>query len=331
MKLLASLLISLGVVGTLAAQLEPAGLRLRVELSDGSRIVGQPMAEQLACQTEFGPIRAGWNKVRMVEFLGGTNQCRLRLANGDHIQVRFDAGPFILDTLFGKLTLPNHALVKIEVFDPRQMPDGLVLHYNFENIEADEVPDLSGHGHHGKLLAAARISLQGKSKALELDGRRGAVSVGNPPKLRLQNFSIACWARRSDPKLATHDPNGGGHLAGCGSGGFCFVLLNDGRVCLAQVDGDISKRAFPEFRVTDDDWHHLAVTKQGRMVVFYLDGAPHQSNGLDATFAANATLAVGACENDRRGGVFLGSLDEVMIFDRCLTAEDIKRIFERTK
>ena len=331
MKILASLFVVLAVVRTSAAQLEPVGLRLRAELSDGSSLVGQPMSEQLACQTEFGPIRASWDRVRVVEFLGGTNQCRVRMANGDQIHARFEAGPFTLDTLLGKLALPNQALVKIEVFDPRQLPEGLVLHYNFENVETDQVPDLSGHGHHGKLVGATLVSREGKSKALGLDGRRGAVSVGNPPKLRLQDFTIGCWVRRSDRQLVSHDPNGGAVLAANGTRGLSLGLLNNGRVYLAQVDGDISKSTSPTFLLTDDEWHHLAVTKDGRTVVFYLDGTPYKSNGLDVTFASNTPLAIGSRGDNLSGGVFLGSLDELMIFDRYLSAEDIKRIHERTK
>ena len=331
MKLLASLFISLGIVGAWAAQLEPSGLRLRVELSDGSRIVGQPVSEQLACQTEFGPIRAGWDKVRVVEFLGGTNQCRLRLVNGDHIQARFEAGPFILDTLLGKLTLPNHALVKIEVFDARRMPAGLVLHYNFENVEDDQIPDLSGYGHHGTLAGAKLVSREGRSKVLELDGRRGAVSVGNPPRLQLQDFTIGCWVRRANRQVASFHPSGGGTFVSYGKGGYFLGVASDGQLLLSEVDGVISKRAAPDIHVTDEEWHHLAVTKQGREVVFYLDGTPHKSNGLDVTFLSNTPVAIGSVGGNLSGGTFLGSLDEVMIFDRCLTAEDIKRIFERTK
>lgn len=331
MKTLVSLFVGLSVIGTLAAQLEPAGLRLRIELSDGSRIVGQPVSEQLACQTEFGPIRASWDKVRMVEFLGGTNQCRLRLANGDHIQARFEAGPFILDTLLGKLTLPNHALVKIEVFDPRQLPEGLVLHYNFENIEADEVPDLSGNGHHGRVVEAKLVTRLDKSQAIGFDGRRGAVTMGNPSKLHLQEFTIGCWVRRANRQVASFHPGGGGTFVSYGKAGYFFGMASDGQLVLSEVDGAISKRAAPDIHVTDEEWHHLAVTKQGREVVFYLDGTPHKSNGLETTFLSNTPVAIGSIGGNLSGGVFLGSLDEVMIFNRCLPAEDINRIYGRTK
>ena len=59
MKRLASLFISLGIVGALAAQLEPSGLRLRVELSDGSRIVGQPVSFEGSCAAGEASIAIG--------------------------------------------------------------------------------------------------------------------------------------------------------------------------------------------------------------------------------------------------------------------------------
>ena len=330
MKLLAGLFVALSLMGIMAAQPEPASLRLKVELSDGSRLIGRPVTEQFVCQSEFGPVRASWDKVRVVEFLG-TNLCRLSMANGDQLHARPENQPFTLDTLIGKLALPVHTLVRMEVLGPRQMPDGLVLHYNFENVEGELVPDLSGLGHHGKLVGATIGSRQDKSRALVLDGRRGAVSVGNPPRLRLQDFTVGCWVRRTDLQLAGHDPSGCGAFVAYGSGGFFFGLWNDGRVLLAQVDGDNSKRAFPDFRLTNEEWHHLAVTKQGREVVFYLDGAPHKSGGLEVAFTANTPLAIGARGDDLGGGAFLGSLDDLMIFDRCLSPEEVKRVHERTK
>jgi hypothetical protein len=82
-------------------------------------------------------------------------------------------------------------------------------------------------------------------------------------------------------------------------------------------------------------WHHVAVTVSRKgsptaLITFYLDGAavgtavPTQTGAL----LNNVPLRIGAAGADNGGGSnFIGSLDELQIFNRVLTAAEVKNIF----
>jgi len=83
--------------------------------------------------------------------------------------------------------------------------------------------------------------------------------------------------------------------------------------------------------ITDDVWHHIAVTYDGnRNVAFYLDGDPYGTAALTWDLATLLTedvvIGTGIREATEWGTLARwteGLIDDVAIFDRALTAEEI--------
>ena len=97
-----------------------------------------------------------------------------------------------------------------------------------------------------------------------------AVSLGNPPNLQLQSFSIAAWIKRSSTVQASPD-GGGGMILAYGQGGYGLAVLDDGQLRLTKIG--VSKFDSRNFDlITDTQFHHVAVTKVGRNIAFYVDG-----------------------------------------------------------
>jgi len=115
------------ILKNLAAAVDPVATELKVELVDGGRLISSQPEDSLTFQTEFGSIKVGWERMRSLRFSSGTNQCQLRLTNGDHLTVRLEAESLALTTLLGKLTVPVRHLARVDVSDPRAFPGGLVL------------------------------------------------------------------------------------------------------------------------------------------------------------------------------------------------------------
>jgi len=93
--------------------------------------------------------------------------------------------------------------------------------------------------------------------------------------------------------------------------------------------------------LTANSWHHVgvAVTRLGKggtngSMAFYLDGAPVPTSGgltpaQTGSLVNSAPLSIGAAGAANGGGSnFNGSLDELQIFNKVLTADEMKAIFK---
>ena len=74
----------------------------------------------------------------------------------------------------------------------------------------------------------------------------------------------------------------------------------------------------------DERWHHAAVTYDGRVVALYLDGALQAS--APWTYQTGPTSITIGAETGTSGSLWKGALDDVVIFARVLTADEIKTL-----
>jgi hypothetical protein len=83
-------------------------------------------------------------------------------------------------------------------------------------------------------------------------------------------------------------------------------------------------------KINDGSFHHLAVTRKGAKVVFYLDGVACPGQDYDANFEFSTSLGVGA-RPDTFEASFLGLIDDVEVFNRPLTDDEVKGVYESQK
>src|SRR5207248_6511223 len=130
------------------------------------------------------------------------------------------------------------------------------------------------------------------------------VQLSNPGEFQLQDVSIEAWVQRSSASIASHNP-GGGFIFGFGSGGYGLAMDDAGHALFTRIDVDAIGSSF---RVTDQNWHHIAVTRSGTTVVFYLDGTAFPAGSYGQTFTFTTETAIGA-RGDNLANAFLGSID----------------------
>jgi hypothetical protein len=179
---------------------------------------------------------------------------------------------------------------------------------------------------HGTVVGNTTFGAGRVGQAFVFDGDRDAVSVGNPPELQLQNFTIEAWIKRSSATLASLDPDQAGNIFGCAWGGYDLGIWDDGRLLMGKVGYSAVSSTLA---VTDiSSFHHVAVTKNGSTVVFYLDGVAETVGPYDPgfIFEANGTIAIGARGHDYATG-FLGAVDEVSVYNRALSATEIQAVY----
>jgi len=111
--------------------------------------------------------------------------------------------------------------------------------------------------------------------------------------------------------------------------------VNDDRIRMEHQGGNVQG----DSNVNDGQWHHVAVTVQASATISYPDVILYV-DGLDDTRAttdpdafnltADQDVRIGSrpSNNDR---FFMGLIDDVRIYDRALTPEEIAWLAGRTK
>lgn len=162
--------------------------------------------------------------------------------------------------------------------------------------------------------------------ALLLDGRSDAIQLPTEFKLTSQDFSVEAWVRRASDSVASRDVEAGEFFAN-GNQGFAFGLTHDGRLYLSHV-GVVS--FFSTTTLRDTNWNHVAISREGGTLNFFLNGTLANSQACNVTFNLNGPYAVGGLGTPVDGAYFgfLGSIDELAAYNRALSAPEVAAIHQ---
>ena len=228
--------------------------------------------------------------------------------------------------------------------------DGLVSYWTFDqnDIAGGTVKDVWGEND-GKIVGAPKVVGGKVGDALEFDGSDDYVNLTNLGNFgeQVATSTFEAWVKTSFKKDWTT----------------LFKVLDQGYNMAWAIDVNRSAKAgFPfaedivhyyvrqksaagcnaiaveiEFPLSDGKWHHIvfAIVDTGKSEVsIYMDGEPQEViegdvKKLDTFIPFVEPVYIGAANN--RGKVerhFPGLIDEVRIYDRPLTADEVTRNFE---
>jgi len=209
-------------------------------------------------------------------------------------------------------------------------PVGLVWSWSGEGNTLDARGRNNGTLQNGATYGPGYIG-----QAFQLSGNNSTrVLLGNPKPLQ-QDFTIEAWVKRASAVTATNSPNGGstdGLIFSYGQGGYAlYIKGTTGKLAIGQVG--VSETIATNLAVTDTNWHHVAVTQKGppftggTQAIFYLDGVADIPNGYAPPFFFTTNAAIGSRGDGFGLNAFLGSIDEMAIYDRALSPADIASIY----
>jgi hypothetical protein len=307
---------------------ETPPLQLAIELSDGSRIIGTPAIDRLKIATDYSELEIKLGLVRKIDFRGTSGLVHVDLQNGDMLNGRPAATEVVMKTIFGQVTIPLIQVRDIQVRSnvAKTLPDGLVLHYTFDVDAGERVADKSDCGNDGRLQGATYTKDGKVGGALSFSGDHQMIALKDSASLRIQNFTIMAWIKRGDLDR-TSKTDEDGEIFGCGRFGYILGIRRSGVMFLSRVDNSEVRSSF---EIHDQDFHHVAVTKQGSKVVFYLDGVAYPANDYNPGFEFSGDAAVGAVPG-KLTCWFLGIIDELAVFNRPLSGEEIKGVYDAQK
>ena len=78
--------------------------------------------------------------------------------------------------------------------------------------------------------------------------------------------------------------------------------------------------------ITDTSFHHVALTKVGSTVIFYLDGVAYPVPSYTGTFSFTTSIGIGY-RPDNSDNSFLGTIDELSFYNRALASNEVAAIY----
>lgn len=212
--------------------------------------------------------------------------------------------------------------------EPAPAQKNLVGWWKFDDTSGTTAVDSSKHGRKGTLvdgLSFEKSSAPGHlGKALKLDGKRGRVEItGYKGVTGTAVRTLAVWIKTSQRR-------GDVIRWGTDDAGKIFRLgFIRGRVGLDPRGGYL----YVNDDFADDKWHHVAVVVvQGDPpnlrddVKLYVDGKPADIH--DIGLLALWPLDTGDEMDVTIGRGFNGLIDEVRLYDRALSVEEIETLFK---
>ncbi len=210
----------------------------------------------------------------------------------------------------------------------------LVLMMNFHNISvlgenSTHVKDLSNYGNNGTLFNGVVLNLSGKyGAAMQFDGINDYLSIANSNSLNFGTggFSLNFWmkAYSKTPTGITYELIGK-RL----NGGANYEIQISDEVLVAYIEQTGSTTQISTtYNVSKhlNEWIFVTLNRNGGTAGIYINGLLNKSSASTQNVNSTSTLQIG---RDPAGAneYYNGSIDEVMIYNRGLTVDEIYQLY----
>jgi len=225
----------------------------------------------------------------------------------------------------------------------------IVLDLQFNKDNKGITPDASGKGNYGMVIGATWTEAGKVGGAFKFNGVDSYIDCGKRQSLNLgtSDFTIGAWIKTEATGRLQWIISSGAY--GKGKGSFDLVITPDNLLQAGyrwrtpsgvhQYKGRTS--ALSPTPLNDGRWHYIAMVVkrdfQGGIPRLYIDGVEDRygdiaSKGTAKTMVINNDdpLFIGA-KSPTPSGYFKGLIDEVRIYKRALTSEEIRNYYEKTK
>lgn len=332
----------------------PEPVQAVFSLKDGSTVKAVVATPRLMLRHEtLGEVEIPIRRVLFADWTARPQ--RVGLDDGGLLVGLFKTELIKATSALGDLNLPAEQIVRFTVASSAAagvLPRGLVAYYPMDEA-GPEVRDASGNGNHGRAHGARQVPEGAVNGCFEFRGgsdEGDSIVIPHSASLvsmqQTRELTLCAWLR---PRAIARDfpiilCKGGNQPPRC-IGGYDFCLNASGDndlLCTGDRMGYMTAGA--RGRLVNDRlnrWIHVAFALESKpdrtAFAFYIDGRPTPfegvegaASGLGANFDVSNDLYLGGPDPQHHPNraFFDGWLDEVMIFNRRLSADEVRGIFE---
>ncbi|OHA36110.1 MAG: hypothetical protein A3H57_03190 [Candidatus Taylorbacteria bacterium RIFCSPLOWO2_02_FULL_43_11] len=211
-----------------------------------------------------------------------------------------------------------------------RLKEGLVGYWTFDGKDtATNIKDVSGNGNHGLLQptnATSSMKVAGKiGQGLKFNGSTQYVKTGNSSALQISGqFTISAWVKsaktNSQGIITKHTSS---DLTGTGF----YLIRNGSNLIFAYYDGSGNQKTASKGVITNDKWSLFTAYYDGSYIVACIDsvcGTPTPVTGFSPANAQNLTFGAYSYTGTIN---FNGLIDDVRIYNRALSASEVKQLY----
>ncbi|MCK5040300.1 MAG: LamG domain-containing protein, partial [Candidatus Aenigmarchaeota archaeon] len=204
--------------------------------------------------------------------------------------------------------------------------NSLVGWWRFNEGSGGTAYDSSSHGNNGTIYVYNESMdnwTTGKfDNALQFDGINDYVTIPNSASVNITGteITISAWIRNynlSDSLI---------HVILMKRNAYSIVIETDGtfRCGIDGLTDPYSSGSPPA--ITDNNWHYVSCTYNSTHIMTYLDATRQIIDDSSGNIASvTATVEIGRRDDNTR--LFNGTIDDIMIFNRSLSSEEISALY----
>jgi hypothetical protein len=217
--------------------------------------------------------------------------------------------------------------------------DDLVASYNFNEGSGTAANDSSGNGHNGTLHNGAAWTSGKQGDGIDFDGIDDYVDIGKFDVIGSE-LTIAAWFKADsfNHLSSFHDARILSKATGIATAGtaeqdhywMLSTIKNSNTTKLRfrlKTNGTTSTLIADSGNLVTNEWIHAAAVYDGSSMKLYKDGVLVGSMSKTGAIDTNSSTSVWIGANPDGYGTWKGVIDDVLIFNRALTEEEIIALY----
>jgi hypothetical protein len=307
-------------------------VRLEMHLVDGSRVLGTTVLETIPVRTPYARVVVPLRLMAAARIDARKETLSVQLSNGDTLTGVADLEPVRLATVFGSVVVAVEHIAEIHVLQasralPAALRKGLLVQYSFDRDEGERIADGSGNGHHAEGHGPTWTPRGKLGGALQFDGiddyvthsTRSLGPDGSP-------YSVSLWFKTREITPTLQFLMSGNSPSSYLQNACDLYVTPEGSVHFGANDRDQRVQSAKE-SVVVDTWCHVVAVADGRARHLYVNGelvVVRLDQPNDAQWHTDRFIG----RRHVPGTFFRGLMDDIMVFDRALCADEAKAIYD---
>lgn len=217
------------------------------------------------------------------------------------------------------------------------LTDDLVVHFTFDEVKGKRIFDESGNGLDARIIKNTQF-VEGKyGKAIRITNEtEDCVNIPSADALEIsQEITMMAWVYHENWMESTFQWFDKGCYSRASNRSYGMALFNRENPHSSGIGiilgGEHQVRFIIRKDMTNKTWHHIVATSDSTSVKLYLDGESVNSDGrLPPAFQFlfnginDEDLRIGCAKNKPEYAFEDGSIDEVAIWSRALSDDEIR-------